>query len=127
MAVPDHNPASQIALTGCCGAYCGACPPLKDNVCKGCKLGYDTGKRDLKNARCAIKRCCLLDKKLNTCADCPDYEGCRIIQGFFNRNGYKYGKYKESIEFIRQNGYPAFITAAQSWKHAYGSLKPPKE
>jgi hypothetical protein len=78
----------------------------------------------LKNARCTIKRCCLLNKKLNTCADCPDYESCKTIHGLYEKNGYKYGKYKVSMEFIRQNGYLAFIAAARSWKRAYGSLKP---
>jgi hypothetical protein len=126
MADPDHDLASQIALVGCCGAYCGPCLTVKNMTCKGCKLGYDNGKRDLKKARCAIKRCCLLDKNLKTCADCPDYNGCRTIQGLFEKNGFKYGKYKESMEFIRQNGYPAFITAARLWKRAYGSLKPPE-
>ena len=124
----DHGDdlASPIALIGCCGACCGACPALKDATCKGCKLGYDNGRRDLKNARCAIKRCCLSERKLNTCADCPDYEGCRTIHEFFAKNGYKYRKYRESMEFIRQQGYPAFIEAARSWKRAYGSLKPPQ-
>jgi len=124
MSDPDNDLASQIALVGCCGAYCGPCLTVNGAICKGCKLGYDTGIRDLNNARCAIKRCCLLEKKIDTCADCPDYEDCRTIRGLFEKNGYKYGRYKESIEFIRQNGYPAFITAARSWKRAYGRLKP---
>jgi len=123
----DHcdNLASQIALIGCCSAYCATCPALKDNTCKGCKLGYNNGERNIEAARCAIKRCCLMKKKLDTCADCPDYPVCRTVQGLFAKNGYKYRKYKESMEFIRQNGYPAFITAARSWKRAYGLLKPP--
>jgi hypothetical protein len=123
MSDPDNDLASQISLIGCCCAYCGMCPALKDNACKGCRLGYDNGERDIRAARCAIKRCCFMDKKLNTCAECPDYPECRTIQGFFEKKGYKYGKYKESMEFIRQNGYPAFVTAAHSWKRAYGSLK----
>jgi hypothetical protein len=127
MADPGDTLASQISFIGCCGAYCGACLTVKDAICKGCKLGYDNGKRDLKNARCAIKHCCLSERKLKTCADCADYEGCRTIQGFFSKNGYKYGKYRESMEFIRQQGYPAFIDAARSWTRAYGNLKPPKE
>jgi len=124
MQDPADNLKSQISLIGCCGAYCATCLPLKNGVCKGCKSGYDNGKRDITAARCAIKRCCLLDKKLYSCADCPDYEGCRIIRGLFEKNGYKYRKYKESMEFIRKNGYPAFITAARSWRRAYGNLKP---
>jgi hypothetical protein len=122
---PLDNPfASQIALIGCCGAFCGTCPALKDTTCKGCKLGYDGGKRDLKAVRCAIKRCCLMEKNVDTCADCHDYRGCRIIQGFFEKKGYKYGKYRQSLEFIRHYGYPAFLAQTGAWKRAYGSLKP---
>ncbi len=126
MADPDDILASQILHIGCCGAYCGTCPSLEDNACKGCRLGHDEGKRDVNAARCAIKRCCLLDIKLNTCAGCPDYESCRTIQGFFEKNGYKYKKYRQSLEFIRHYGYPAFIAATGSWKRAYGNLKMPE-
>jgi hypothetical protein len=73
-----------------------------------------------------MKRCCLMTKKVSTCADYPDYEGCRTVQGFFGKNGYKYKKYRQSLEFIRKSGYPAFSTVARSWKCAYGSLKPPE-
>lgn len=113
-------------LIGCCGAYCGTCPALKDTVCKGCRLGYDNGRRDIQAARCAMKRCCLLEKKMKTCADCPEYGQCRILQEFFAKNGYKYRKYRQSLEFIRRSGYPAFLAAARAWTRAYGSLKPPE-
>jgi len=124
MTDPDDRLASQIALVGCCGAYCGACPPLKDKVCTGCRIGYDDGSRDIESARCAIKRCCLMEKKVQTCADCSDYKECGTLQSFYAKKGYKYGKYRESLEFIREYGYPAFVTAAASWKRAYGSLDP---
>ncbi len=123
--MPDsYDPlASQIVLIGCCGAYCGTCPALKDKSCKGCTLGYDDGMRDIRAAWCAMKRYCLMEKHLFTCADCPECGSCETIQGFFAKNGYKYKKYRESLEFIRQHGYPAFIAAACSWKRAYGRLK----
>jgi hypothetical protein len=126
MADHDDNLVSQISLIGCCGAYCGTCRAFLDESCKGCKRGYDNGTRDIRHARCAMKRCCLIEKKVNTCADCPDYMGCGVIQGFFEKNGYKYKKYRQSLEFIRKSGYSAFIEAVGSWKCAYGSLKTPK-
>lgn len=126
MTDPDNDFASQVALIGCCGAYCGTCRPLKDSVCKGCKLGYKEGKRDIRNARCAIKRCCIMVKKLDSCADCPEYEDCRMIRGLFDKNGYKYKKYRQSMEFIREFGYQEFVAAARSWKCAYGRLNPPR-
>jgi len=126
MSNSDDSLADQISLIGCCGAYCGTCPAFKDGSCKGCKLGYDDGSRDIRAARCAMKRCCLIDKKLGTCADCPDYHGCRIIRDFFAKNGYKYRKYQESLEYIRHHGYPAFLEAARMWKRAYGRLELPE-
>jgi len=125
MVDPAEVTAMQTVLIGCCGAYCGTCPPLKDNTCKGCRLGYYDGKRDLKAARCAMKRCCLLEKKLNTCADCPGYPSCRTIREFHAKKGYKYARYRQSMEFIRQYGYAAFLVAVRSWKRAYGPLNRP--
>jgi hypothetical protein len=95
---------------------------LKENVCKGCKLGYGEGKRDINAARCIIKLCCFRTKNLETCADCPDYAGCGIIHGLYGKKGYKYGKYRQSIEFIRKNGYPEFLKRTGTWKCAYGRL-----
>ncbi len=48
-----------IDEVGCCGAYCGACKVIKDNLCKGCKLGYADGARNISKAKCKIKVCCL--------------------------------------------------------------------
>lgn len=111
-----------IELIGCCGAYCGSCQPLKDGSCKGCKIGYSSGERCLSKARCAMKVCCLT-KKLETCMDCPDYENCKIIKGFQNKEGYKYQKYKQSAEYIRKHGYKKFLDKTKDWKRAYGKLE----
>jgi hypothetical protein len=51
-----------------------------------------------------MKVCCFKERKFETCADCPDYSTCKIIHGFYDKRGYKYKKYKQSIEFIRKNG-----------------------
>ena len=112
-----------IREIGCCGAYCKTCLIYRaGGNCQGCKLGYDSGERDIAKARCRMKLCCFRDKKLETCADCPDYPTCDIIHGFYAKNGYKYRKYRESIEFIRQNGYREFMQAADTWKGPYGRL-----
>ena len=110
-----------VELIGCCGAYCGTCPPLKEGSCRGCKLGYKTGERDVSKARCLMKVCCLR-KKLETCMDCQNYPKCKIIQGFQGKKGYKYKRYKQSAEFIREHGYKKFLEKAKDWKRAYGRL-----
>ena len=108
---------------GCCGAYCKTCrASTSGSDCRGCKLGYETGERDIDKARCKIKVCCFRERKFETCADCPDYTSCQTIQSFYEKRGSKYKKYRQSVEFIRKNGYTKFISIADNWKGAYGKL-----
>ncbi len=111
-----------VQYIGCCGAFCKTCPEYVNSNCKGCKLGYDDGKRDINKARCKIKLCCFRDKQLSTCVDCAELDTCNVIQSWFSKNGYKYRKYQESIKFIRQFGYDRFLVFANSWKRHYGKL-----
>jgi hypothetical protein len=104
---------------GCCGAFCLTCREF-NNTCRGCKIGYDKGDRNINRIRCEMKKCCFKEKKHETCADCENYSSCTIIQSFYDKKGYKYKKYKESIEFIRKYGYDAFYNKAEKWNNAYG-------
>ena len=114
--------ANSIKYVGCCGAYCKTCKPFVEGYCKGCKLGYDKGERDINRAKCKMKVCCFKVKKLQTCADCSDYPTCKIINSFHDKSGVKYKKYKQSMEFIRKQGYSKFIKLANEWKRPYGKL-----
>jgi hypothetical protein len=96
-------------------------PPITGYF-KGCKLGYDDGKRDITKAKCKMKVCCFSIKKQETCDVCPELQGCDILADFHDKNGYKYRKYKESLEFIKANGYAEFVERAKDWKRAYGKL-----
>lgn len=107
---------------GCCGAYCGTCKVMKENLCQGCKLGYANGTRDILKAKCKMKVCCI-EKQYNSCADCTEYDSCDVIQGFYKKIGYKYGKYKEALDFIRRNGYEVFVKIADSWEMQYGKYR----
>ena len=107
---------------GCCGAYCKTCKPFINGACKGCKIGFDSGQRDINKAKCKIKLCCFRDSEFDTCADCPKLESCQIIGGWYSKKGYKYKKYKQAIEFIRKIGYAKFIRLANKWINAYGKL-----
>ena len=68
---------------GCCGAYCKTCKPFIDGACKGCKIGFDSGQRDINKAKCKIKLCCFRDSEFDTCADCPKLESCQIIGDYY--------------------------------------------
>ena len=108
-----------VSEVGCCGAYCGTCPALRNKTCKGCKTGYENGERELQKAKCKIKVCCI-KKEHQSCSDCSEYADCGTLSDFYNKNGYKYGKYKQAAEFIRQYGYGAFLEIADKWTNAYG-------
>jgi hypothetical protein len=111
-----------IEAVGCCGAYCGTCQVLKIGACQGCKLGYANGERNIEKAKCKIKVCCIL-KDLNSCADCNEYETCVTIHEFHGKNSYKYSKYQQAIEYVRENGYGQFLSIADKWKNAYGKYE----
>ena len=49
-------------------------------TCKGCKLGYLDGSRDLRRARCSMKVCCLTRGHI-TCADCERFDTLRDPAG----------------------------------------------
>ena len=102
---------------GCCGAYCRTCRAFRDGTCRGCKLGYEEGKRDIKRAKCRMKVCCFAERGLQTCADCQNYETCEIIRTFQDKSGRKYKKYKEAMDFIRAHGYEEFLTAIANPDH----------
>jgi hypothetical protein len=70
-----------------------------------------------------MKVCCITTVgTTHTCADCPDYPTCDTLQGFYAKNGYKYRKYRQSLQFMKAHGYDSFLQAAQKWKGAYGKL-----
>lgn len=111
-----------IMELGCCGAYCKTCRALSEKTCKGCKLGYDNGIRDINKAKCKIKVCCI-QKENHSCADCQEYNDCPIVNEFYHKNGVKYKKYQQALDFILANGYDSFFETADEWKNAYGKYK----
>ena len=110
-----------IQEIGCCGAYCKTCKEYSKELCKGCKLGYDTGERDINRAKCRMKLCCFRDMGLQTCADCSDLDTCEIIQNWVNK-GYKYQRYKKTLDFIKENGYERFLETADQWNDSVGKI-----
>jgi hypothetical protein len=117
-----------IKEIGCCGAYCKTCITWQkqkypnERTCRGCKLGYELGKRDSRKAKCKIKVCCFVERKLETCADCPDYP-CEVLEVFWDKKGWKYKQYKKQLEFIKHDGYQEFLRIANTWKGPRGKLE----
>jgi len=81
-------------------------------------LGYLDGQRDIDKAKCKMKVCCI-KRNYNSCSECPDLSTCMLINEFHGKNGYKYKKYRQAIEYVRANGYADFLKIADSWDGAY--------
>ena len=107
---------------GCCSAYCKTCRAFRDGHYRGCRLGYESGQRDINRAKCRIKVCCMREKHLQTCTECDDYSSCTILQNWYEKAGSKYHRYKTSAEFIREHGYDRFVEIADKWKDSRGKL-----
>jgi len=81
-----------------------------------------SGERDVNKAKCEIKVCCFKERRLETCAGCPDYP-CEVLGEFWSKRGWKYKQYRKQLEFIRQNGYEEFLKRANKWKGPRGKLE----
>jgi len=125
MVKGEANLMSKVEI-GCCGAYCRTCKVYTQNLCKGCKIGYDTGERDLSKAKCAMKVCCVRHG-FASCADCEAYASCETLLAFYGHESYKYKKYKQATTYIRAHGYEAFLRQADRWNGAYGAYNEPTE
>ncbi|MCK9355872.1 MAG: DUF3795 domain-containing protein [Dehalococcoidia bacterium] len=119
----NEEPSDYI---GCCGAYCRTCRVLAGGLCRGCKLGYLDGQRDIAKAKCRMKVCCV-QRGLVACGECPELDTCPTMAAFFNHASYKYRKYREATEFIRRYGCAEFLKQADTWTGAYGKLEPPHQ
>ena len=93
-------------------------PRVPENL-PGLQAGYLGGSRNLNRARCKMKKCCLA-RGCITCGDCAAYESCGTVQSFLSHPGYKYGKYRQALEYIRAHGHAAFLKMARHWTGACG-------
>lgn len=106
---------------GCCGAYCKTCKAFVNGSCKGCKIGYESGDRDLSKAKCKIKICCL-NKNFESCADCKQFSDCDIFNTRFKIGTSDNRKCQESLNFIKNEGYDKFLLKVKKWKNHVGKL-----
>jgi len=89
-----------------CGLYCAACRGYISGKCVGC-IGNE------KASWCKIRLCCI-EKKINSCADCDEYEDvnrCKKYNNLFSKlisllfNSDR----KKCIDYIKCNGYDGFV------------------
>jgi hypothetical protein len=75
----DGHPLKQYPFVGACGLDCGLCPRYHitgPSRCPGCA---GEGFRE-RHPACGFVACCVSQKHLETCAECPDWTGCKRVQ-----------------------------------------------
>ena len=63
------------------------------------------------------------DKNLSSYAEYCEVERCQTLNEFYDKNGYKYKKYKEAVYFIREEWDNNFLGIADNWTIQYGKYK----
>lgn len=107
------HPLKQYPFIGACGLDCGLCPRYHasgPSRCPGC-AGRDF---EQKHPRCGFITCCVEQKHLETCAQCPDWESCdrvnRIIEGAKLGDSFiSYQSLANNYALIQKNGIEEFV------------------
>jgi hypothetical protein len=93
-------------LAAPCGLYCGNCSDLLlDKVCHGC--GCDCA--------CAIYRCCVTEKGLESCAECEDFPCTRIIQFTYDPIWRTHLPVLENLRRIQRTGVEAWLDEQEAY------------
>ena len=74
----NEYPLKQYPFVGVCGLECGLCPRYHtagSSRCPGC-AGQDF---EQKHPACGFITCCVKQKHLETCAECPDWASCERV------------------------------------------------
>jgi len=112
--VTDKRPLKKYPIVGACGLSCGLCPRYHTegkSRCPGC-CGpdfwevYATGD--------GFITCCVREKKLETCAQCPDWRSCqrvtRNLEAAKRRDSFiSYRPLADNFTFIEENGIEEFV------------------
>jgi hypothetical protein len=72
---------SDLTWAAPCGLYCGACiDNLEHKSCHGCGCECGGCAAIEHHKTCNIYQCCVIQKKLNDCSECPDFPCTQLIQ-----------------------------------------------
>lgn len=108
----DKHPLKKYPVVGACGLNCGLCPRYHSagaSRCPGC-CGPDFWQ---KHPGCAVITCCVKQRNLETCAECPDWTGCakaakRLDWGKSHDSVISYRPLTANFAFIQAHGIDEF-------------------
>jgi len=108
----DRYPLKKYPIVGVCGLNCGLCPRYHtagSSRCPGC-CGADFWQ---KHPACGFITCCVKNKGLETCAECPELDECqrvaRVLDAAHNQDSFiSYRPVPANFSFIREHGIKEF-------------------
>jgi hypothetical protein len=108
----NNYPLKQYPFVGACGLDCGLCPRYHtagSSRCPGC-AGPDF---ELKHPACGFITCCVKQKHLETCAQCPDWASCervsRVMEAAKQSDSFiSYRPLAANFAFIQRHGIDEF-------------------
>ncbi len=108
----SEYPLKRYPMVGACGLDCGLCPRYHttgSSRCPGC-AGKDF---EQKHPACGFITCCVKQKHLEACAQCPDWASCervsRIMEGSKQSDSFiSYRPLEANYKFIRKYGIEEF-------------------
>ncbi|MFC1938806.1 DUF3795 domain-containing protein [Chloroflexota bacterium] len=108
----DKYPLRKYPLVGVCGLNCGLCPRYYTegvSRCPGC-CGADFWQ---KHPACGFITCCVKKKGLETCAECPDFDGCerlaKLLDSARQSDSFiSYRPIEANLSSIREHGIEEF-------------------
>jgi hypothetical protein len=112
MATTISQPPAD-AHVAACGLFCTNCGKFKKGRCQGCQIeaGY---------AQCAVRKC-VIEKKIETCAACPefaaprDYRECAKVHNFISKVFALFmgSDRPGALAMLRDRGLGAFVAATR--------------
>ena len=107
----DKYPLKKYPIVGACGLNCGLCPRFNmigSSRCPGC-CGPGFWQ---KHPACSFITCCVKERGLETCAQCPDWSGCGRVARNLNSEKDSFISYQPlpaNFAFIREHGLEEFV------------------
>lgn len=108
----NRYPLKKYPVVGACGLNCGLCPKYHTegtSKCPGC-CGPDFWQR---HPGCGFITCCVKQRRLETCAQCADWDGCgrvaKLLGSARSRDSFiSYMPLAANFAFIQKNGIEEF-------------------
>ncbi len=99
-----------------CGLYCGSCSELLlDKTCHGCVCECGQCAAGPHRTICTIYRCCIIERGLESCAECKDFPCTRLIQFAYDPIWRTHLPVLENLRRIRRIGVETWLDEQETY------------